>query len=591
VTLESRHLDSTRLVWGTQLLAALLSLWFSLPLRSAAELGFYDSDYNQLVTFLDSDRSIASHFFSDEPLFNVYHAVRYRLFGDHPLPHHVFQGLLLAANSTLAFALVWRLAANRLLPFLFLLLFLTYPNRGQAYFWPGAAYVPMLFCLLLALHFCWSWLRGGRRWLFTAGWLTFSAAVFTHEAACGFVAILAAFWLLERWPAVRWREGLRFLAPFAGTTAAYLLIRQTRWFGFGDPGFSQMRTLQPQRVWPQLGYSLQAHFGHVFWADVTPAIREGASTHSMIPALAGMLAALLFAVWLVKGSGPGFWQRAEGMLLWPVGLGGAVVYTTSEHPLDLILILRVALHAVVLLALAAAVKIRFFPAPAGAGLPKLAALGAAWFVAAYSPAYILYLAPRHSYIPSFGLCLALAAALAWPAACAVDDRRRRLLEGASLGLAALIAVAFYAASLGERGRWVWAAHFIGAVKQEMLQIRPTLPPDTRVVILDLPAPPPGVPLLAGYALEAALRHWYRNPQILANVEFTPRRQDFLLPYINLPQPYNRLLLFYHDHAKLRPVPALVFENGSEIPLGTALAPAPQTTPGSPLLVVTGEPVQ
>ncbi|HYM09711.1 MAG TPA: hypothetical protein VEU62_03220, partial [Bryobacterales bacterium] len=119
--------DSPPLAWTAHLLAFLASLCFSLPLRLAGQLGFYDNDYNQIQEFLNPDRPLRTHllryFLTDEPLFNVYHALRHSILGERPWPHHALQGILLAVSATLAFSLVWRLSKDRLLPFVFLLLF------------------------------------------------------------------------------------------------------------------------------------------------------------------------------------------------------------------------------------------------------------------------------------------------------------------------------------------------------------------------------------------------------------------------------------------------------------------------------------
>jgi hypothetical protein len=44
----AERLDSPRLAGAAHPVTFLASLWFSLPLRLAGQLGFYDNDYNQL---------------------------------------------------------------------------------------------------------------------------------------------------------------------------------------------------------------------------------------------------------------------------------------------------------------------------------------------------------------------------------------------------------------------------------------------------------------------------------------------------------------------------------------------------------------
>jgi hypothetical protein len=152
-------------------------------LRWAGRLGFCDSDWNQIWDILHTAKPLWRYLLNDEPLFNLYHAARYRSFGTEPWPHHVLIGMMLAVTAVLAFGLVWRLSGDRLVSFVFLLLFLTYPNRGEAVYWPGALYVPMLACLLVAAH-------GALRDRYWACWAAYTAAVFTHEAAFGFLAVI-----------------------------------------------------------------------------------------------------------------------------------------------------------------------------------------------------------------------------------------------------------------------------------------------------------------------------------------------------------------------------------------------------------------
>jgi len=193
-----------------------------------------------------------------------------------------------------------------------------------------------------------------------------------------------------------------------------------------------------------------------------------------------------------------------------------------------------------------------------------ALLGVVWFFAAYAPTYVLYVAPRHSYLPSVGVCLVLAVALRLPA-------RRPVLEGVALGLTALIATGFYAAGRGEVERWARAAGVIREFRKQMFATRPALPRDTRVVVLGIPNVQ-GVPMLPSYALQAALREWYGHDQILAASEFTARPEGFELAGVAARQSYERLLLFTWDHGKLVERGGLVFRDGSEVRLKSAGVP-------------------
>ena len=512
-------------------MAVLLSLGLNLQLRRSGDLGFYDSDYNQLQ---DAHRPLARALLTDEPLFNLYHALRYRVLGTEPRAHHLLQGTLGAVAALLAFGLVWRLSGDRLLSFVFLLLFLTYPNRGEAIYWPGALYVPMLVCLLVAAHCA---LRD-RYW---ACWAAYTVAVFTHEAAFGFLAVMAVL----LWP--RWRQ----LLPLALSNAAYLLVRQTRWFGLGDPGYLYMRQIQAGRLWDNLAASVRTHFGSFFWNNTEGLIREGSAGGSLLPALVVLAAVLL----LVAGRG-----RLLGMVAAVATVGGLGWWMAARPLPDLVEVWKLAL-VVAVVAGVGAVLVDPLPDRRGA---VLALLGMTWFLAAYAPTYVLYVAPRHSYLPSVGVCLVLAVVLRLPA-------RRPVLEGVALGLTALIATGFYAAGRGEVERWARAAGVIREFRKQMLAARPSLPRDTRVVVLVL-RDVQGVPTLPSYALQAALRDWYGHDQILAAGEFTAHPDGFEMGGVAGRQSYERLLLFTWDHGKLVERGGLVFPDGSEVRLAGGVGP-------------------
>jgi hypothetical protein len=461
--------------WLARLAAVVLSLACNFQLRRAADLGFYDSDFNQMQ---QARRPLARSFFSDEPLFNLYHSVRYRVLGTEPQAHHLLQGAWNVAAALLAFELVWSLAGDSLLAFLFLALFLTYPNRGEAMYWPGALYVPMLLLLLAAVHLV-------RRRRYAAAWGAYTAAVFTHEAAFGFLAVMAAL-LWRRW---------RWLGLTALSNAAYLVVRQTRWFGWGDPGYLYMRPLQPGRVWENLGASLRVHFGSSFWTDTERLVREGAAGGSLLP----VLALYLVVLGVVGGR-----QRLAGMAAALAALGGLAYWTSLRALPDLVEVLRLAL---VVAAAGAAGALLLGERRYG----RLAAAGALWFFAAYAPTYVLYIAPRHGYLPSVGVCLLLAVMLRLPG-------RHAVLEGVALGLTALIATGFYAAGRGEVERWARAAGVVREFRRQMLAQYPSLPKDTRMAVQGLPGTIDGAPVLPDYALEAALREWYGHDQILVRPE-------------------------------------------------------------------------
>ncbi|MBI3664974.1 MAG: hypothetical protein HY236_01915 [Acidobacteria bacterium] len=542
-----------RSVWVAHLLAACCSLALDLPLRWAHQLGYYDNDFNHLTLFAvgpyslkHSPANLRRYLLNDEPLFNLYHALRYYLFGVDPWPHHLLQGILVAANATLAFSLVWRLSKNFLFSFLLLFLFLTYPNRGEALYWTAAVYVVMLFWLLAALHLFLTWLETGRRWAFALSWLCYSLAVWTHEAAFGFFGVLMALWALERSGSRRWPEGMRIAVLLALTNAAYLIAHQTRWFGKAENIFLFSRPWLPRQIIPNLIYSIRASFGDHFVTATRGLMREAIGREKILAPLHGVFTGLFVLAWLLAGAGA-------------------------------------------LLALAELIKARYRPQTEHRKVQRLGAFGAAWFLFAYAPTYVLFIANRHNYLPSVGSSLLVAAALWLPLSIASDGRLRGLLRVAAFGLASCIALCFYVADLGEGIRWVEANRFISSLRSQISKAWPALPRDARVVILDLSGAGKGVPLLPAYALDAALKLWYHDPQVLTYESFYPERKYFSFHKgpSERRQPYDYLLLFRFQNQHLIRKKYLLLADGEKIRLGAKFDHLSSCGDETPFPVVTG----
>lgn len=588
-------LSSGHRVWVAHLAAALLALALNLQLRWAHQLGFYEVDYDQILRFLygantlaDSWVNVFRYLLVDEPLLHVYHALRYQLLGADPWPHHLLRGCLLTINATLAFSLVWRLSKNLALSFVFLFLFLTYPNRSEAIFWHAALYVPLLFWLLVACHLCLSWFESPRWRIYAALWLTYTIAIFTHEAAFGFLAVIAALWLLERPAAHSWRHGARLLLPLLLSHAAYLVVRQTYWFGFGDPSHLTDRPLKAIVLFENMVFSLRANFGERFAAAAQQQLRQVPGGEGLSLAFAVIVACLLAAAGFL-GARRDIRPRLEGVLLLLAGITAAGLYTRHIPLPDPAETLPLALRAMALLAFGALLKARLSGDPFDTRLLRLALLGVAWFFAAYAPTYVYYVADRHSYLPSLGACLLFSVALWFPTTVAAG-RRRLVLEGVALGLAAYIASCFYGASLAEGRPWVGAHQFLAGLKAQLLQARPNLHSDATVVVLGLPDSWPGVQM-PGSTIEAAIRVWYRNPPAAISRTLIPAKRDFRLPAVSHPRPYERLLLFTYKDQVLIERTHLVFEDGERIRIGSAFESQTKSAGAPPLPVVAGRPME
>jgi len=519
--------------WGVYLLAAALGLALNLPLRWSGRLGFYGDDFTQMDRVLEEPPSamgswshLAGYLLTDEPLFHVYYDARFHLLGTRPRPHHLMQGILIWANAVLAFSLVLRLSGHYLLSFFFLILFATQPHHGEAYYWPAAVYGPLLLYLLAALHLAVSWLREGGMAKLAGCGLCYTLAVFTHEASFGFIGVFGALWALERAGRLEGRDGLRFLGPLAAVNAAYLAVRQTRWFGAGDPGFLFDRKLELGRVWSNFVSSLSINFGFPGIRRAAALVQESAGTASLVIPLVLLLGLLLAVAWPREGAEAG-----------------------------------------------------------GASFRRLGAFAAAWFLFAYAPTYVFYLAGRHHYLPSAGVCLLLALALASPTRVLAGERRA-LARGALLGLAACAGAWFHVASVAEGRRWIAAAEYMDNLKSQLLRARPTLPAGARVVILDAACAWKGVPAMPGYAVGPALRLWYGDRDIRADSGLVPGRDGFGFTGPGH-QPYDRLLLLSFRHQALTRREWLVLEDGARIRAGSAIEAGREPVDPAPVSVVTG----
>jgi hypothetical protein len=355
---------------------------------------------------------------------------------------------------------------------------------------------------------------------------------------------------------------------------AYLVVRQTRWFGFGEGGLAPDRPLSWPAVLPNIVESIRQTLGENFLVALHHQMREGAVTEKMAISLAAVLAAVLAAAALAGNSLRDFRHRIEGVALVASALVAGVLYTAQAPFPGVVPVVESLLRVTVLLPLATLVAARMQWISLDPRLAGLAAFAALWFLAAYAPTYSLHVAERHSYIPSFGLCLLLSIALWLPAACARNYLRRRLLEGVALGMSVFVGHGFYMAALGEAAWWVAANRWIGRLKSQMQEAYPSLPPDSRVVVLDVPELYQTVPLLPSWGVEGALKHWYDSSEVRADKSFIPRKDDFFAPHSRSRDHYQRLLLLRYKNEVLGRIDYLRFQDGARVRVGTAVAGSP-----------------
>ena len=557
-----------------------LSLGFNLSLRLTLfsnQLGHVSDDFGLILTNsrLPQGGAFWSRLLADEPLFLLFDAVRVAVLGTNPWPHHLFLGLLLSVNAALAFALVWRLSGSALFATSFLVLLVTLPGHSEAEYWISSPYAWLRLWLLASGHLTVSWLQNGGRWRYAGLWLCYAVAVFTHEAALGFAAVLFVLWLL--WARTRsLGRATRMLGPLVLTNLAYLALRQTQWFGWGYAGLAAERKIQLASVGINLKVVISQTFGADFLGTTADLIRVASSEGaSLIPATAVLVAAL-WAVTRVEAPRRQTGWLGRGMLLTLILVGASGLYAAAPafpQPFGTLHTLLRGATIVFLVSIAWHwFRGRSQPG-SGSAIPRLMALGAAWFLFAVAANLLWYVASRHYYIPSVGVALLLAGVLYWPAQVAPAGRRRDLLTGAALLATALIGGCFHLARLGEAHHWVQASRYTRSLEAQLRSQLEGIPHHATLVVLDLPDMLGPAPLLPPWGLRDAARCWFRDPGLAAGAALMPATGHFRIDPPTYPAEahYENLLLFTFRGEVLERVGELVLERPREPPLTVRLA--------------------
>lgn len=155
------------------------------------------------------------------PLFHVYHALSFSLWGTHPLGYHAMLLLLHLANTCLVYLLVRRLAPTTSLAATFgAAVFALNPARVESVAWISGITDPLTTLFLLLALFAHRAQSDGHLWPYAAALVSFQCALWNKEVALIFPLVIVAHDLIYQ-RRVRWSV----TALYAALAAAYLLMR------------------------------------------------------------------------------------------------------------------------------------------------------------------------------------------------------------------------------------------------------------------------------------------------------------------------------------------------------------------------------
>ena len=544
------------------MLAALaVSFVFGLELQFAGRLGFYEDDFTKAIEALSADslpggywRWAAYRVLSDEPLFNLYHALRFHFLGlESAWPYHVVAGLAQVLNGPLLFQFVRRLTGEPGPAWATLLIFCSFPGLGQALFWTAAIYVPLLTLLLAGLH-CWlSWLRTGAGSMLTTASVCYFAAVFTHEAAFGFLGIFAATLVWESDDPVRDRRWRR-LAVLAAANAAYVVVRETDWFGWSEFTRAAQR---PVSFSPFAGLafaSVNLNFGPWLWVRISEFLAH-ATTSDWVRAGAAGLATAAFPALALRPRE----SSVKRTLLWYLSAAAAVVGVGF--------VLGVSLGQEVI---SVGVLVVGGWALLREGQFKLLLFGAAWFFSAFAPTYLYYIAFRHSYLPAVGAAMVLAVLFR-----AVGTLPFRQAHAVSWGLVGVAAAWWHLACLGEKNQWVGYAGDLRSIEEQVRTLEPPPRADQHVVLLGVAAVRDGNPIFDPWTLGKTIPFWLDLPTLRASSYLEAQPEGFRAEPGGELKPYDTLRLLHYEDGVLNEQRRVELPDGHKIEL-----PAARRAPGS-----------
>lgn len=516
------------------LLALAIAAAFGLELQWAWELGFYEDDFlkgwgvrRDLETALGEAARDA--LLTDEPLFHVYHLLRFRILGDAaPALHHLLPGVAHIANLFLVYGLLRRVGASPAVALSTELVFGAFPGAGQALYWPSAIYPPLLTAVLAAFHAWISWLRTGAKAAGAAAVALHAAAVFTHEMALGALAVFVALgWVEARRDrgALPWRS----IGALAAVSGAYLAVRQTNWFGAATFSMVEARALSLAHIAELAFASLNLTFGPWFWTRA-----EGLAAFASWPwdfwrACGTALTATFAAGWLCerehvrRPAALAAYLAAAGL---GVGLGAAC---------GLAVFLRWFYAA---LGMAAAWSSIRAPERRGSWL-AFGLFGVLWFGALFAPAWVYYLAFRHAYMALPGAALVLVLLLR---AASFAGFGEAPAAGLRWGALCTVVALFHWAALGEVRAWAGYHADVDRVRQFVQSASPPIANGEEVVLLGFQGVRDGNPVLTEEAISEAVRLWQHDESLRGATALEAEAQGYRTTAGEPMRSYERLRL-------------------------------------------------
>ncbi len=456
--------------------AALWAVTFAVFGWSAGRLGYYYDDATWLCSLPSTDLgglvSVAAGYMPGRPLHVIWHGILYRIAGD-PVRnlaalHALHSGL--DALVTAGFFLLLRILS---LPtpaaVIAAGLFSFWPIHGETHYWLEAGpmnLVSTLFVLTFAATS--AALAGGRsdRLLWIVDLAAFVCAMYTYDQVFFVLVGIAALRVGAAWLGRSSGWRLFLLLHLPLLAAAAWWLRLKLNVVPGAAPF-----LQPG-VWPRLADNVVRTLKVEWWPYEESVFHRAQAADWLLAAVAaGVVTAL--TLWLAR--------RAPATERLPAG-------------------------------------------------KWLIAIAPAFFVAAYLPAWLWHLAPRHHYLPSLGLFALLAVVLPGPRRNLVADLLPGLLLYLSLGGAVFL---FAAASRGEARYWEDA---FAAKKQLFDGLRPQLE-GNRILVLE------GFPENLGPAYLIRPQDAQHGPSLLLRDKFrTPA--GFTGSLSGVPAPSG---IFLHTH--------------------------------------------
>jgi hypothetical protein len=197
-----------------------------------SKIGFYLDDWNMVRELHFGPRQplemIRTYMLTDpkiipRPVEALHFALSYMAFGVKPLGYHVLNGIMEIAVAFMAYVVVHRMCASKVLALLSASIFLLYPIHDSTHYWVVASSTTLSMLLFLASMYC--HIEANSRsnpWLFAATYLLFALSIFNYECYLPLfpISIAAALYVTPR---PDWlKRGLIQAIPYILSIAAVL---------------------------------------------------------------------------------------------------------------------------------------------------------------------------------------------------------------------------------------------------------------------------------------------------------------------------------------------------------------------------------